>query len=670
MQQDQYAWLRDNNWPNVSDTKVLDFLNSHNSKVEAYLNANKQQVEELFEEIKSRIAEDDATVPVAKGDYLYWSFIRKGQEYWTYCRRPKDDDSAEAEVILDINQLAQNQEYCNVAAIGVSPNHQLLAYAVDFNGDERFTIYIKDLASGNIIDNHTCNAFSSFEWSADSKGIYYLPANEFWRADKLCYHHLGAPKSDDSLILSEDDPSFRIAIHKSESERYIVVYVSSSNENDVLLIDQEHDFKTIQTFAKRQPNRKIYLSHHLEHFYFLTNDTGRNFRLVQAPISSFQDWQELIPADSNIYLEELHCFQNYLCLQSKELGLTQLKVYDYQLQLLHQVQFSAPSYQAAIIFTTYDASSLRYSYSALNQPQTIYELDFTAFETTLRKQTVIPCGFNSADYVVERIFAPSREGDDIQIPISLVYNKSLVSKGTAAPLYLYGYGSYGYAIPAGFRGTIVSLLDRGFIYAIAHIRGGDDLGYDWYESAKFLNKKRTFNDFIDCAQYLCNQGYSHPGDIVIAGGSAGGMLVGACMNMRPELFKAVVAHVPFVDVLNTMLDESLPLTPGEFNEWGNPKQKEYYDYIMSYSPYDNIEAKQYPALFVTAGLSDPRVTYWEPAKWVAKLQELKTDDNPILLKTNMGAGHAGKTGRFEHLREYAEEFCFVLDQFLGPQGTA
>lgn len=655
---DKYAWLRDPNWPNVTNPEILQFLNKYNQEFDDYLSCHQTQVERLFSEIKGRIAEDDQSYPILKDDYQYWSFIKAGQEYWTYARKKNGN----TEILLDINQLAENRDYCNVANVEVSPNHRYIAYAVDYNGDEKFTVFVKDLNTGEIIDCLISNAFPSLEWDKHSLGFYYLPTNEYWRADKLFYHQLGCDPKQDLLLLHEQDATFRISIAKSESEQFLFVYSSSSNENECYTVNLDEPLK-LSLFAKRIPLRKNYLSHHEEHFYIRTNDTGRNFRLARTDVKARGDWQELIAHNNDVYLENVITLKDHLIIETKELGLPQIIIMDYKLSLLNKVEFAAPSYHSSAVFTTFDTIFLRYNYSALNQPQSVYEINLHDFSQHLRKQQAIPSGFDSHEYTVERVFAPSANDPQVMIPISLVYKREMFKHDGSNPLYLYGYGSYGYAIPSSFRSTIVSLLDRGFVYAIAHIRGGDDLGYDWYESAKYLTKKRTFEDFIDCALHLCKEQYSSAGNIAIAGGSAGGMLVGACMNMRPDLYRAVIAHVPFVDVLNTMLDETLPLTPGEFNEWGNPKNPEFYEYIKSYSPYDNIESKDYPALFVTAGLTDPRVTYWEPAKWVAKLNELKTDSNQILFKTNMGAGHAGKSGRFEHLREYAEEFCFVLETF-------
>jgi oligopeptidase B len=655
---DNYAWLRDKNWPEIIDEEILSYLRQENKYTDAIMAPNQKNIDIIFQELRGRIKEDDASYPVKIDDYLYYTRMEHNKNYAIHCR--KKSGSEKEEILLDENKLAEGKSYFSLGDFSVSYDHTKIAYSIDEDGSEHYKVIVVDIATGKIIDSVVSDVMGSLVWDASGNGFFYTRLNDKWRRDQAKYHKLGTNSDSDLLLYKEDDITFRVNVGLSSDKRYLLIDVHSSNSNEVRYVDLYEDKYHTKLITTRKPDRLSYVDHINDIFYIKTNDKGKNFRLAVADIATIVDennWREVIPHNDKVYLTDLALYKHYVALNLKENGLPTLVIYDHDFKNHKKVNFPDEAYSAEIQFTTIDDPYLRIEYSSLNTPRTIIEYDMTAGISYTRKVQQIPSGYSSQDYETKRLYVRSRDG--VQVPISLVYKKSMLNEG-ANPLYLYGYGSYGIAMKPHFRSNIISLLDRGFIYAIAHIRGGDDLGYDWYESAKFLNKKHTFNDFIDCAEHLIKAGYTTKGNIVIHGGSAGGMLMGVVLNERPELFKAAIADVPFVDVLNTMLDDNLPLTPGEFKEWGNPKQKEYYDYIKSYSPYDNIKKQSYPAILVTAGLNDPRVTYWEPAKWVAKLREYKTDSNILLLKTNMDAGHAGESGRFNYLKEIAFMYGFVL----------
>ena len=655
---DEYDWLRDRNWPNVQDKEVLGYLNQENDYTDNIMSPHKDFTDQIFNELKDRIVEDDETVPVKKGNYYYHSYIKKGMDYWVHVRRYQTLE-AEAEIILDENELAEGKDFFNLGSMAISPNEKLLAYATDCSGDERFEIKIINLETKEIIDVIS-NTMGQMVWYNDNK-IFYIPASKNWRAEKIYAHNLGDKKSEDILLYEEKNPIFRVWVNKSSSKDYIFLGSSSSETSEVYYIDLTSTTIEPKLILPRQGTRKYSISHKGKYFYILINDEGKNFRLTKTLIEGLQTGSllEIIKHSDNVYLTDMCQYKNFYTIETKENGLAQITIYNNDDKLINQINLPQnKSYNADVIYTDFEDTKLRFSYTSLDSPYTIKEFSINSGDIKNLKTKYVP-NYNHEEYNSERIFATSKDGK--KIPISIFYKKELLKKDGTNPLYLYGYGSYGISVPTSFRTSILSLIDRGFIYAIAHIRGGDDLGFDWYESAKFLNKKHTFDDFIASAEFLIKENYASDKNIVIAGGSAGGMLVGTCMNMRPDLFKAIIAHVPFVDVLNTMLDDSLPLTPGEFKEWGNPKEEEYYHYIKSYSPYDNIQKINYPHIYVTAGLTDPRVTYWEPAKWVAKLRDYKTDNNILLLKTNMEAGHQGKTGRFNYLKDYAQEYSFLFN---------
>jgi oligopeptidase B len=653
-----YDWLRDHNWPHSVDKRIITHLENENKTVEEFFSPLDGLKKTLFEEIKSRIAEDDCTVPIKIGSHLYHSEIKAGNSYWVHYRT--DLDGNNKTVLLDENLLAQQHEFFRLGALEISPDYGKIAYSVDYNGSERYQVFVQEIDTGKILDSSVIDVFAGIVWNGDSRSFFYLPAGENWRSDRLMYHVIGDPVQHDRLLYRETDHTFRLSIDASSSKCCLMINISSSNSNEIAYINITDPTLNMYWIAKRKEDVLYEATHHSENFYIIANDKGRNFRLLKLKIGEvWEQAQEMIAHSKDLYLTAVTAYKQHLVVEYKKQGLAGIKV----INLNHtpttaELKFEHESYSAWHMFTDFDYPTVRYQYSSLATPPSVFEYDVATHQSILLKAQNIPAGLNSADYTVRRTWFKSDDGT--MIPVSLLWKNSLFKQDGGNPLYLYGYGSYGIAVPAGFRASVFSLVDRGFVYAIAHIRGGDDLGYEWYESAKFLNKKRTFEDFIAVAQGLIEQRYTGAQNIVISGGSAGGMLVGYSVNAAPGLFKAAVMHVPFVDVLSTMLDDSLPLTPGEFKEWGNPKNPEYYDYIKSYSPFDNIKKQAYPHLFVTAGLFDPRVTYWEPAKFVHKLRENKTSESILLLKTNMSAGHAGQSGRYDALKEIAEEFTFIL----------
>lgn len=659
---DEYAWLRDPNWPNVKDQKIINYLQAENKYSERFFAPLQKKKDEIFEELKGRIKLADQSTYVKRDDYYYYTRTEKDKDYPIYCRKFRSTE-AEEEIILDVNLLAKGQKFTNVGAVVAFPDHMLLAYSVDFTGDERYKVKIFNLKTQEYLPDEIDNIDGNIVWHENLKGFFYTPVNDQWRADKLMFHSLGDTNSNDKLIFQIFDPLYQLHASKSASKKYIFVNISGHSTNEVYVIKMDDASFQMKLIRPLKDDIFYDVEHNGNNFYIKTNEKAKNFRIVIVDENNFQNDQwdnDYIPENPSKYLSAFDITKNYLILNYSDRGLPLIKVKNLQDKSEKIINFPDASFTAVSYSTNFQEDDIRVNYSALSRPNTTYSYNFINDKLSVLKVQEIPSGFNSEEYKVERIFA-NNEG--VEVPITLLYKKSLFKKDGSNPLYLYGYGSYGHAVPVSFRNTAISLANRGFIYAIAHIRGGDDLGHDWYEAAKFLNKKRTFEDFIASAEVLINEKYTSKNNIVICGGSAGGLLIGAVINDRAELFKAAIAHVPFVDVLNTMLDESLPLTPGEFKEWGNPKDPEYFNYIKSYSPYDNIKPQNYPSLFVTAGLSDPRVGYWEAAKWVARLREKKLDNNILLLKTNMDSGHRGASGRFDYLKEAADDIVFIINIF-------
>jgi oligopeptidase B len=662
---DDYFWLRDRDNP-----QVMEYLKAENEYTEQVLKPHAELRESLFQELKARVKEDDNSVPVKKDDYYYYSRVAAGEQYSIHCRKSGDLNSPE-EIILDENQLAEGQPYFQLGTFSISPNHQLLAYAEDIDGSERYTLRIKNLATGELLpETLACslpeviaNTYYSLEWINDNQTFYYTVLDENLRPYRLYRHTLGQPTERDELIYEERDSQFFVGCGKSRDDRYIFLTTDGKITSEQYFVSADDPHGTFSIVTPRQKGHEYSVSHHDGSFYILTNDNAQNFRIMRTLVSQPQQqyWEEYIAHDPERLIEEIDEFKDYFIISERYQGLGQLRAIDLQTQASHCLEFDDPTY---LVFGAanweYDTQTFRFGYTSLVSPMTVFEYDLRSRSKTILKQYEIPGGYDPNQYHSERIFARSHDG--VEVPISIVYRRDFQRDGTQ-PLYLYGYGSYGASLDPGFSTNRLSLLDRGFVYAIAHIRGGSELGRHWYESGKFLQKKNTFLDFVACAEHLIAEKYTSAGNIAIAGGSAGGLLVGATINLKPELFKAAIAQVPFVDVLNTMLDDNLPLTQLEYDEWGNPADKEFYRYIRSYSPYDNVTAKAYPHLLITAGLNDPRVTYWEPAKWTAKLRSLKTDDNLLLLKTNLDSGHGGASGRYEYLKDIALEYTFLLTVF-------
>lgn len=659
---DDYAWLRDPGYPEVTDKEVLDHLAAENAWFEARMAPHKDTVEALFREMRARIKEADKSVPQKDGDWLYWIEFEEGAEYKKWWRRPVA--GGPDELILDEPALAEGKDYFRLGAISVSKDGRLLAYSVDDNGSERFTVRIKDLATGEHLPDEIPGTLSALVWVAGDKGLIYSLANEQWRTDNARLHWLGRPIGEDVELYHEDDDGFRVSASLSATEDWVIVSTGDHETSEVRLIPAADPLAAPILVRPREKGVEYDVDVRPEGaghaLYIHANDTHENFRLAAAPLANPGEWTTLIEGTDAFYLTGFELFRDFYVVEGRLGGLDRLEIRYYDdPSRIEPIEFPEASYSAGTGNNPeYEQTAIRLSYESMVSPASTYDYHVAERRLELLKVQEIPSGYDASLYATERLEIPARDGTPI--PVSIMYRRDRRSPG---PLHLYGYGAYGIAIDPGFSITRLSLVDRGFAYAIAHIRGGDDLGRAWYKAGKLDQRTNTFNDFVDVARGLIARGYTEAGRISISGGSAGGELMGAVINSDPELWGAVVAHVPFVDVLATMLDASLPLTPGEWPEWGNPiEDKAAFELIRSYSPYDNVKAQAYPPLLVTAGLNDPRVTYWEPAKWVAKLRELKTDSNELLLKTNMGAGHGGKSGRFESLRETAEEYAFILWQ--------
>jgi len=662
---DPYAWLKDPNYPDVTDKQVLAYLEQENAYFEAQMAPHRPLVDRLYEEMKARIKEDESSVPQKDGDHLYWTAYETGGQYRKWWRKPLA--GGPDELLLDEPALAEGKEYFRLGAFAISNDATKLAYAIDDNGSERFTIHVKDLATGALLPDTIPGMLSEIVWTADDSGFLYGLANKEWRTDNARFHRLGSDPAEDVELFHEDDEGYRVAVGETSDRQWIVIGTGDHVTSEIRLLPANDPFAEPVLVAPRLPGREYDVDTHGDTLFIHTNDTDPMWRLVTAPITAPGEWSERIAPSAHFYMTGVECFRDFFIVDGREDGLDQIEIHAYDAATPpRRIAFPEPSYAAGIGDNPeYDQTVLRLGYESMVTPGTVYDYDTATGELTTLKVQEIPSGYDAGGYATERLKISARDGT--QVPVSIVYPRDFPRDGSR-PLFLYAYGAYGHAIPPGFSTGRLSLLDRGFAYAIAHIRGGDDLGQQWYHDGKLEKRSNTFNDFVDVAKGLIEQGWTSSGRIAIAGRSAGGELMGAVVNSDPGLWGAVIADVPFVDVLNTMLDETLPLTPGEWPEWGNPiEDREAFELIRSYSPYDNVKEQDYPPLFISGGLNDPRVTYWEPAKWAAKLRATKTDHNLLLLKTNMGAGHGGKSGRFESLREAAEEHAFVLWQ-LGVAG--
>lgn len=652
---DPFYWMNDRENP-----EVIEYLHAENKYLEEVMKPTESFQKRLFEEMKSRIKEDDQSVPYFKSGYFWYVRYRTGGEYPIYCRKPKSLENQE-EVILDVNELAEGKSFYQVGGSATSPDQKTLAFAADEVGRRIYTIHFKNLETGEISTKSIPDVTGNFAWAADNLTLFYSKQDpETLRSHKIYKHQLGTDPEQDKLIFEEKDEEFSCVVHKTKSEKFILIHSESTISSEVRFIPADQPDASFVILQRRIPKLEYAADHYGDHFYIRTNDQAQNFKLVKAPITnpSKENWEDVIPHRPEVLLEDFDLFSNFLVTQERSNGLTQIQIKPWEGEG-HALQFDDETYTAWISTNPeFDTSTLRFGYNSLVVPSSVFDYDMISREKTLLKQQEVVGGYTSEDYYSERIWAKSENG--VLVPISLVYKKSFFDKTGENPLLLYAYGSYGYSMDAYFSSNRLSLLDRGFVFAIAHIRGGEDLGRHWYENGKLLQKRNTFSDFIACAEHLVRERYTNPNHLYAMGGSAGGLLIGAVINWRPELFNGAIANVPFVDVVTTMLDESIPLTTGEFQEWGNPKDPEYFKYMLSYSPYDNVEPKDYPNLLVTSGLHDSQVQYWEPTKWVAKLRDLKTDQNLLLLHTNMEAGHGGASGRFNALKELALEYAFLL----------
>jgi oligopeptidase B len=653
---DPYHWLNQR-----EDPDVLAYLSAENAHTDAAMAHTRRLQSELFDEMKGRIKKNDATVPYRLAGFWYYTRYEKGKEYAIYCRKQGSLDAPE-QVMLDANELAVGQPFLSVRGVTVSSGKDVLAYAVDNVGRRIYTIRFRDLATGATLTDEIADVTGNLAWAEDGRTLYYTKQDpETLRAYQVWRHVVGTDPASDALVYQEDDETFSVSVWKTRSRKYLMVGSFQTLSTEIRYVDAAYPDRPLEVFAPRERDHEYEIDHIGEHFYVRTNRDARNFRLMRTPVGNTdeQSWDEVIPHRDDVFLEEVDLFDGHLVLTERKDGLIRLRVRPWSGDGEHYLDFGEPAYLAYVDNNPeLDSTVLRYGYTSMTTPNSIYDYDMTTRRRELKKQDEVLGGFDAADYVTERLHATARDGTSV--PISLVYRKG--PEPTAdRPLVVYGYGSYGASIDPTFSAERLSLLDRGFVFAIAHIRGGQELGRRWYDDGKLLRKVNTFTDFIDCTEHLTREGRGDPDRVFAIGGSAGGLLVGAVINMRPELYRGVVARVPFVDVVTTMLDDSIPLTTGEYDEWGNPNDKTYYDYMLSYSPYDNVAPRSYPHMLVTAGLHDSQVQYWEPAKWVAKLRAMKTDDHKLLLHTEMEAGHGGKSGRFRRYEETALIYAFLLD---------
>ena len=652
---DNYHWMRERDNP-----QVIEYLKSENNFLEAVLASVRPLRNELYDEIVGRIKQDDTSVPYAENGYEYYRRYEEGGQYPIYCRRALTEDAGE-QIMLDVNQLAKGHTFCSVGAVRVNRQNRLAAFAIDTVGRRIYSLRVKDLASGEILDEEIKSVTGNYTWAEDGATLFYTKQDpQTLRSYRVFRHRLGTDPKQDALVFEETDETFSCYVSKTRSKKYILINSTQTLSSECRFLDAQNPLGEFQIVEPRRRDHEYSVNHIGDTFYIRTNDKARNFRLMKTSeeATSRENWQEVIPHRNTILLERFSLFQDYLVVQDRRDGLSRLRIMPWDGSAEHELDFGEPAYFAFSTPTPEaNTSVLRYRYTSLTTPWSTFDYDMENRTKTLRKQDPVLGDFDPRNYVTERLSATARDGT--AVPVSVVFRKGTRRAGHA-PCLLDGYGSYGITNDPMFQSSLLSLLDRGFVYAIAHIRGGQMLGRQWYEDGKLLKKKNTFTDFIDCGEFLIEEGLADPKRLYAVGGSAGGLLMGAVINMRPDLFDGVVAHVPFVDVLTTMLDDSIPLTTSEYDEWGNPHEKKYYDYILSYSPYDNIVAMDYPNLLVTSGLHDSQVQYWEPTKWVAKLRALKTDDNLLLLKTNMEAGHGGASGRFERYKLVALEYAFLL----------
>jgi oligopeptidase B len=653
---DNFYWLRERENP-----KAVDYLKAENEYLDAMLKPTEALQEKLYQEIVGRIKQTDMSVPYRDNGYYYYTRFEEGKEYPVYCRKKGSLDSLE-EIMLNGNAMAEGKPFFSLMGLEVSPDNTVLAYAVDTVSRRLYVQRFKNLANGETLPDEIPNTLGMTAWANDNKTVFYVQKDTATlRPDRVMKHVLGTPVLEDQQVFRESDEAFTLSVYKSKSKKYLVIFSESTLSTETWILDADRPDGQFEVVQPREGDLEYQVEHFRDKLYIRTNYKAKNFRLMETPLNrtAKEHWVEVIPHRDDVLLEGFEIFENYLAVEERKSGLTQIRVIGWKDKAEHSLDFGEATYAASLGQNPeFDTDWLRYSYSSLTTPDSVYDYSMQSREKKLLKQQEVLGGFDPENYQAERLFATAADG--VKIPISVVYRKGMEKNGSN-PLLEYGYGSYGATEDPYFDSSILSLLDRGFIYALAHIRGGSDMGRAWYEDGKLLKKKNTFTDFIACAEYLIAAKYTRPEKLFASGASAGGLLMGAVVNLRPDLFRGVIAGVPYVDVITTMLDPSIPLTAQEFDEWGNPNTREYYDYMLSYSPYDNVEAKDYPAMLVTTGLHDSQVQYWEPAKWVAKLRSLKTDKNLLLLHTNMDAGHGGQSGRFRRHRDTALEFAFLLN---------
>ncbi|MCH2216052.1 MAG: S9 family peptidase [Flavobacteriales bacterium] len=665
---DNYFWMRltdeqkEAETPDAQTQDVLDYLNAENDYSKAMMRHTEAFQDKLFNEIKSRIKEDDQSVPVSANGYSYYRRYEVGADYPLYCRK-KLEDGAKEEIMLNGPEMGEGKSYFAIGDYSVSEDNKLLAYSVDYVSRREYAISVKNLETGEILEDNIPDTDGGVTWANDNQTLFYTKQDPVTlRSYQIYKHKLGTPSSEDVLVYEETDETFGTFIYKTKSRKYLIIgsYQTMSNEYQFLdASTPDGEWKMIQP---RERGLEYGVDHYGDSFYITTNQDAKNFKLVKAPVADpgKENWEDLIAHRPNVLFEGIDIFKDYLVVTERDKGLRKLRIMPWDGRDEHYIEFNDPTYRVSTSSNPeFDTQIVRYNYMSMTTPNSTIDYNMTTKEeTVLKQQEVLGGKFSPDNYQSERLMATARDGK--QVPISIVYKKG-VEKNGQAPLLLYSYGSYGSTLDPWFSSVRLSLLDRGFVFALAHIRGGQDLGREWYEDGKLLNKKNTFTDFIDCGKYLIEKNYTSSEHLYAQGGSAGGLLMGAVVNMAPDLWNGVIAQVPFVDVINTMLDESIPLTTGEFDEWGNPKDSIYYDYIKSYSPYDNVEAKDYPNMLVTTGYWDSQVQYWEPAKWVALLRELKTDENMLIMDCNMEVGHGGASGRFDSYKETAMEYAFLFN---------
>ncbi len=651
---DDYYWFREK-----SNPEVKAYLEAENAYTDSLMKPTEPLQKKLYDEMLGRIKETDTNVPYKEGDYFYYGRTEKGKQYPYLCRKKGSLDAPE-EVVLDVNKLAEGQTFMAVAAYRVSDDGNLLAYSTDNTGFRQYTLHVKNLKTGELLPDRV-EKTGSVVWAADNKTLFYTVEDSAKRQYRLYRHTVGTTGPDD-LVYEEKDERFDLYAGRTRSGKYIIAQSNSHTTSEARFIPADKPTGQWTIIEPRSAGLEYYPDHHGDSFYIRTNDTGRNFRLVQASVSdpSKKNWKEVVPHRADVMLQEVELFKNFYVLVERDKGLMEFTVVDLKSGKKERVEFPEKAYVAGPEQNrVFDTKQYRYRYQSFITPNSVYDYDVTTHKSTLLKKTEVLGGYDPTKYEVERVYATASDG--VQVPISVLHKKGQAKDGTA-PIYLYAYGSYGYPTDAAFNSNRFSLVDRGVVFAIAHIRGGGDLGKPWHDAGRMMNKKNTFTDFIASAEYLVRQKYGSKDKLVIEGGSAGGLLMGAVTNMRPDLFHAVIAKVPFVDVINTMLDETLPLTVGEFEEWGNPKEKAAFDYMYSYSPYDNVAAKDYPDMLVKTSFNDSQVMYWEPTKYVAKMRATRTDKNTLMLKTNMGAGHGGSSGRYDYLHDVAFDYAYILKE--------